>query len=33
MIFVTTWKDRHPNEKFNMSSLGQIWKAMSITEK
>lgn len=33
MIFVSTWKQRHPQQKFNMSSLGQIWKAMTLSEK
>jgi hypothetical protein len=33
MIFASTWKERHPTEKFNMSTLGQIWKAMSLSEK
>jgi len=33
MVFVGSWKERHPEEKFNMSALGAIWKAMSLSEK
>ena len=33
MIFVTSWKQNHPNEKFNMSTMGQLWKGMELAEK
>ena len=33
MIFVKTWKQRHPNEKFNMAGMGEIWRNMSLSEK
>lgn len=33
MMFVKSWKGKHPSEKFNMSALGQIWKTMSLSEK
>jgi hypothetical protein len=33
MMFVGSWKERHPNEKFNMATLGQIWRDMSLPEK
>lgn len=33
MVFVTSWKVRHPDEKFNMSTLGQIWRTMILSEK
>ena len=33
MMFVKSWKQNHPSEKFNVTTLGQIWKTMSISEK
>ncbi len=33
MMFVKSWKGKHPDEKFNMSALGGIWKNMSLSEK
>jgi hypothetical protein len=33
MMFVKSWKTNHPEEKFNMSALGQIWRNMSLSEK
>jgi hypothetical protein len=33
MMFIGSWKERHPNEKFNMATLGQIWRDMSLPEK
>ena len=33
MVFVNGWKENHPELKFNMSDIGQIWRDMSIAEK
>lgn len=33
MIFVSSWKQNHPEQKFNMSTLGHLWKTMELTEK
>jgi hypothetical protein len=33
MMFVSSWKTNHPGEKFNMSSMGEIWKSMGLAEK
>jgi hypothetical protein len=33
MMFVKSWKQNHPQEKFNVTTLGHIWKSMSLSEK
>lgn len=33
MMFVKNWKLNHPEEKFSVTGMGQIWKTMSVSEK
>ena len=33
MVFVSQWKFKHPEEKFSVSAMGEIWKSMGLPEK
>lgn len=33
MVFVKNWKSEHPNEKMNISMMGEIWNQLTDKEK
>lgn len=33
MVFVKNWKNEHPNEKMNISLMGEIWNQLTDQEK